>query len=148
MPRILALAAVTAVLSLGTACNDVSIGGYDDGPQIDKRGISVPVPPPSLWDMPIRTVTVEGQLGDSEPEPMTVVFIQDTFQDAGLFVEANPDGSFKFEDMQIDLTQNCLEVWSEEPGAYGRMSVHSFFRASIDPEDPSLIVTEQFFSGC
>lgn len=147
MPRILALAAV-AILSLGTGCNDVSIGGYDDGPQIDKRGISVPVPPPSLWAAPVQQVTIEGKLGFSDPEPMTVVFLQNAFTDQWPFVYADGDGSFRFEGVELDLTQNCLEVWSEEPGPYGDMSLHSFFRASIDPDDPQQIITEQFFSGC
>jgi hypothetical protein len=148
MPRTLALAAVTALLSLGTGCNDVSIGGYDDGPQIDKRGISVPIPPPSLWDSPIQKVTIEGKLGFSNPELMTTVTLQNAFSPQWDQVYADADGSFRFVEVEIDLTQNCLEVWSEEPGPYGDMSLHSFFRASIDPDDPQQIVTEQFFSGC
>lgn len=152
----LTAAARVAVLSLGlasgmvfgTGCNDHPIGGYDDGPQITERGISVPVPPPSLTAAPVQRVEIEGELGYSNPEAGTRVFVLDE-GGAGSFTFPGADGSFRFEGMnavEIDLTMNCLEVWSEEPGD-GQMSIHSFFRVSIDEDDQSL-VTEQFFSGC
>ena len=65
----------------------------------------------------------------------------------GVFVFAEPDGSFRVEGFELDLTMNCLEVWSEEPGAYGSESVHSFFTASIDVDDQG-VVTTQYFNGC
>ena len=149
MSRTLAL--VTTLLALGTACNAHPIGGYDDGPQIDENGISVPVPPPSLWTAPVQQVEIEGQLGVTDPSPMTLVYVLDTVNGGSRFVEADVDGGFRFEgfnELEIDVTQNCLEVWSEEPGAYGEMSIHSFFRVRIDADDEQRLITEQFFSGC
>ena len=139
-------------LTLGTGCNAHSIGGFDDGPQIDEHGISVPVPPPSLWAAPIQRVVIEGQLGISAPEPMTEVFVLDARREDGGFngVYAASDGSFRFDGpnaVEIDVTNNCLEVWSEGPGVNGEMSLHSFFRVTIAEDDQSLL-TEQFFSGC
>lgn len=151
MPRLAPARLAALYLALGTACNAHPIGGYDDGPQIDKRGISVPVPPPSLWDAPVQAVQVEGELGDGDPEPQTSVFLIDTVGGYNGFVIAEPDGSFLFEYpnlVDIDLTDNCLEVWSEEPGPYGEMSLHSFFHVYIDPDDDQALITEQFFSGC
>jgi len=150
MPRTAArLATVACLLHLvfGTGCNAHPIVGYDDGPQITEKGISVPVPPPSLTAAPVQEVDIEGQLASYEPEPGTVVFLQNAYSDLNYFVEAQPDGGFLFEGVELDLTENCLELWSEEPGPYGEMSVHSFFRASIAEDDQSVITT-QFFDGC
>jgi hypothetical protein len=143
----LATVACLLHLSLGTACNAHPLHGYDDGPQITEKGISVPVPPPSLKAAPIQHVDIEGELGSGDPEPGTVVYLQNPYSDLGAFVVADPDGTFLFEGVEVDLTQNCLEVWSEEPGPYGEMSVHSFFRAYIGDDDQS-IVTVQYFDGC
>lgn len=136
-------------LAFGTACQPYHLpgGGADDGPQIGEHGISVPVPPPSLTAAPKQSVDVDGDLGDMTPEPQTQVFLLEVTSGAGYFAFAASDGTFHIPDVEIDLFDNCLEVWSEEPGAYGEMSMHSFFRASIAQDDQS-IVTDQFFSGC
>jgi len=150
MPRTAArLTTVACLLNLtfGTACNSHTIVGFDDGPQITEKGISVPVPPPSLTLSPVQQVDIEGELGTNSPEPGTLVYLQNAYSDLGAFVVAQPDGGFLFEGVEIDLTENCLELWSEEPGPYGEMSVHSFFRAQIGDDDQS-IVTVQFFGGC
>ena len=152
MPTLTAAARVAALalgMAFGTGCNDHPIGNYDDGPQITERGISVPVPPPSLTAEPKQAVNIEGQLGVAEPEMGTRVYVWDAYSEGipGAIVLANPDGSFLFEGFELDLTMNCLEVYSEEPGAYGSESVHSFFVASIDEDDQG-VLTKQFFSGC
>ncbi|MBK7826168.1 hypothetical protein [Nannocystis sp.] len=147
MPRLAAASLAALYMALGTGCNDHPIGNFDDGPQIERHGISVPVPPPSLKLAPVQRVDIDGQLGVHDPEPGTVVYLLDAYREPGAFVDAEADGSFRFEGIEVDLTKNCLELWSEEPGAYGAMSVHSFFTASIDTDDQS-VVTTQFFSGC
>ena len=103
MSRLAAVFARSALLTslvLGTGCNSHLLTSPDAGPQIGDRGISVPVPPPSLKLMPVQLV---------------------------------------------DLTDNCIDVWSED--ADGNSSVHSFYRASIDVDDQS-VLTEQLFYGC
>jgi hypothetical protein len=145
----LARTALVLALSLGTACQPYHLpgGGYDDGPQIGDRGISVPVPPPSLKEFPIQRVDIDGELDDMDPEPKTevILWVYSATNEHGDIVFANSDGTFHFSEVLIDLTDNCIEVWAEEPG--GTTSIHSFFRASIGPDDQT-IVTEQFFSGC
>lgn len=153
MPRLAPVSAVglalaALCLAFGTACNAHPLGGSADaGPQISEHGISVPVPPPSLWAAPVQRVDIEGELGVSNPEPGTVVFLLDAYREPGAFVAAESDGSFRFEGIEIDLGNNCLELWAEEPGPYGEMSVHSFFHARIADDDQT-VVTEQFFEGC
>lgn len=149
LPRL----AVLLTLAFGTACQPFHLpgGGYDDGPQIGEHGISVPVPPPSLRDAPKQTVDVEGDVNDPDPEPNTQVSVMVISTD-GLpvtyTIPVDPDGTFLFKGIiNLDLTDNCLEVWSVVPGAYGSQSMHSFFHATI-AEDDQTILTEQFFSGC
>lgn len=152
MARLSSLA-VLLTLAFGTACQPYHLpgGGYDDGPQIGERGISVPVPPPSLTAAPKQTVEVEGELRETMPPANTIVRL-DVYDLAGDLqgghnVLVDADGTFRFADenaVDLDLTDNCLEVWSE--GSDGE-SMHSFFVASIADDDQS-VVTEQFFSGC
>lgn len=148
LPRL----AVLFTLALGTACQPFHLpgGGYDDGPQIGEHGISVPVPPPSLTSAPKQTVEVEGELRETDPEPGTQVFLDVITSDGehqGYYVDVEPDGSFFFDNVVLDLFDNCIEVFSETPGAYGSRSMSSFFHATIADDDQS-ILTEQFFSGC
>ena len=149
LPRLAAL----LTLAFGTACQPFHLpgGGYDDGPQIGEHGISVPVPPPSLTSAPKQTVEVEGELRETMPPTNTTVRL-DVYNLAGDLlgghnVLANADGTFLFADanaVDLDLTNNCLEVWSESSDGE---SMHSFFVASIADDDQS-ITTKQFFSGC
>ena len=143
----LATAACLLHLVLGAGCNDHTFTNYDAGPQIEQDGISVPVPPPSLKLDSVQQVNIEGVLGFTNAAPGTVVYLQNAYSDLGAFVVAEPGGSFVFKGVEIDLLQNCLELWSEEPGPQGEMSVHSFFFANIGPDDQS-VVTQQFFDGC
>lgn len=143
--------ALVLALAFGTACQPYHLpgGGADDGPQIGDRGISVPVPPPSLTAAPQQEVDVDGELGDPNSEPNTIVtlWVYGGPEDKGYQIVADPDGTFHFSGVLIDLTDNCIEVSSEEPGPYGGTSIVSFFRAHIAADDRT-IITEQFFSGC
>ena len=142
--------AARAVLALAlaglSACNSTLIV-RTDGPYIGEHGISVPVPPPSLTAAPVQQVEIEGDLKIGTPEPRTRVFLYDGASERGYFVHAGDDGGFLFSDVELDLHDNCLEVWYEEPGPYGLTSVHSFFVAYIDEDDQS-VVTDQLFAGC
>lgn len=146
MPRTVRLT-LALVLTMGlTACNSHPITSPNAGPQITPTGISVPVPPPSLTAAPVQRVDIEGQLQDDMPPAGTIVKLQETRRGLpGLFVAPEGDGSFFFEGVEVDLTDNCIEVWSEDDDGQG--SVHSYFHAYIDADDQS-IVTEPRFKGC
>lgn len=142
------LARTVLLLSLvyGTGCNSHLLTSPDGGPQIGDRGISVPVPPPSLKLAPVQRVDIEGEIGAAAGEPGTRVFLQETERGLDGRVDMpEDDGSFFFEGVELDLTDNCIEVWTEDGD--GNDSVHSFFRASIDDDDQS-VLTEQLFNGC
>lgn len=140
--------ALVLALAFGTACTDHLPVSPDDGPQILASGISVPVPPPSLLAAPLQAVDIDGELGDSAVADGTQVFLRDAIQgDPGYFIVAEPDGSFHFKGVLLDLSNNCIEIWSEEPGPDGAQSMTSFYRAKIAEDDQS-VIAEQFFSGC
>lgn len=141
-PRVLLVASLVAA----TACN-ATIITRTDGPFIGEKGISVPVPPPSLTAAPVQFVEVAGSLGVSSVPPMTITFLYESTSARGYFVYADEAGNFLFEGVELDLNDNCLEVWFEEPGPEGKKSEHSFFVASIGEDDQS-VVTAQIGGGC
>lgn len=133
-------------LAFGTGCNSHVLTGPDAGPQIAENGISVPIPPPSLKLAPVQRVDIEGELGStSEPKGGTVYLREVRRGLPGQFVAPELDGSFFFEGVELDLTDNCIEIWSEDADAMA--SVHSFYTASIADDDQS-VITEQLFNGC
>ncbi len=142
--RLSALFAMSLVL--GTGCNSHPVGNFDDGPQITARGISVPVPPPSLKLMPVQRVDIEGEIDSNAEVEGTRVFLRETRRGVqGQYVLPEQDRSFFFEGVEVDLTDNCIEVWTEDFEA--KASLHSFFVASIDVDDQS-VVTVQDLGGC
>lgn len=142
LSRVLLVASFAAV----TACNSTIIT-RTDGPFIDEHGISVPVPPPSLTAAPVQFVEISGSLGISMPKDMTRAYLFEGTSGRGYFVYPDDVGNFLFEGVELDLNDNCLEVWYEEPGEDGRSSEHSFFVASIAADDQSVLAM-QWNGGC
>lgn len=145
-PVLTLLAVFSTSLVFGSGCNSHPLTNYDAGPQIDENGISVPVPPPSLTLMPVQQVDIVGQLRASAGGAGTRVFLLETQGGLpALVVSPEADNSFFFEGVEIDLSDNCLEVWSED--AQARPSVRAFYRASIGDDDQS-VITDKLFNGC
>lgn len=116
---------------------------------IDDRGISIPLPPPSLVDEPEQDVEVEGQVvgldGDLEDLAVRVV---DNVGGAELQTPLGGDSRFRLQGLGIDLTDNCIEAWLENTS--GEEGAHRHFEAVISEPGPggeqSLEVVE--VSGC
>jgi hypothetical protein len=111
---------------------------------IGDRGISIPLPPPSLVDAPEQEVDVEGEvLGVHEHVDGLVVRIVDHAGGAELDVPL-VDGSTAFhaEGLAIDLSDNCLELWLVD--ADGREGERAQYRALIDATGQAIEVSE----GC
>lgn len=109
---------------------------------IGDRGISVPLPPPSLTDAPQQDVEVDGQLmGEAEIVEGTTVHVVDNVEGgrASVVVEANATG-FTAE-LFVDLQDNCLELWVEAPD--GRESDRALFHTEVTPDDDIVV-----FEGC
>lgn len=101
---------------------------------IDDRGISVPLPPPSLLDAPKQDVDVAGYShGPDEIVAGTVVHVEDTTGTAvGELELAAGQRDFVVEGLAVDLRDVCLELWLVAPD--GAESEHLFVSAEITAE--------------
>jgi hypothetical protein len=110
---------------------------------IGERGISVPLPPPSLVDAPTQEVEVEGEvIGDEAVPEGTVVHLLESVGGEEATVELTSGAKQFVAGLRLDLTDNCLELWLETPD--GRMSDEpARFHAVITEEDD--VAAEQ---GC
>ncbi len=98
---------------------------------IDDRGISVPLPPPSLLDAPKQDVDISGS--SDGPDALvagTVVHVEDAEGAGHAELKLAADQrSFVIEGIAVDLRANCLELWLVTPD--GRESEHTFVSAAI-----------------
>jgi len=134
-------AILVAALAVLSACN-THLVGRTDSPFTGQFGISVPVPPPSLKAAPVQYVEVQGNLDVEAPVADTRVFLYDRSTGRGFFAYADPYGAFEFSAVKLDLTDNCLEVWFEEPGPDGDTSDHNFYVADIEVDDKTVVTME------
>jgi hypothetical protein len=135
---------VLSTLGLGGCAQHDAEPAFRAGVLIDDRGISIPLPPPSLVDEPEQDVDVEGQvIGAVEDLDGLVVHILDQTGGAELDVPlADGVTSFHGEGLAIDLSNNCIELWLVD--AEGREGEHVHYRALIDASGQSIEVVE----GC
>ena len=83
---------------------------------VGDRGITVPLPPPSLTATPEQEVEVEGEIdGPTQLEAGTVVRVVDNRGSADVVYELSPDERTFSVTMRIDVTDSCLELWLETP---------------------------------
>lgn len=80
--------------------------------RIQKRGIFVPLPPPSLRAQPVQQVQLEGTLEAEHIDFGTVVRVVDTWGEADVTVPLGENHAFAAT-FVADLTENCLDVWAE-----------------------------------
>ena len=102
---------------------------------IGDRGISVPLPPPSLTAEPEQEVEVEADaVGDDPVLAGTVVHVEDVMGEGFAELELAADTeTFVVEGLVVDLRANCLELWLVAPD--GRESQHALVHAVIVPDD-------------
>ncbi len=111
------------------------------------HGISVPIPPPSLSAEPVQDVDIDGNTNLETPVPQTLIYLYEHRSDRGYFVFADDAGEFSFTEVELDLTNNCMQVWFEEPGEDGRTSEDGFYRANIADDDQTIDL-EELKLGC
>jgi hypothetical protein len=110
---------------------------------IGDRGISIPLPPPSLVDDPEQEVDVEGEvIGLDDEVDGLVVRIVDQAGGAELEATLTESSTFRAEGLPIDLSDNCIELWLVD--AEGREGERVQYQALIDESGQSIEVSE----GC
>jgi hypothetical protein len=94
------------------------------------RGITIPLPPPSIVDDPQLTVDIEGSVPD--PEPGTLAALWESELVRGYLVDVDDDGNYTFEDIQVVAGQSCLQLWYqwEEDGQTQR-GTDAFYQVVI-----------------
>jgi hypothetical protein len=127
--RLVALALVTTVVG---ACGTHEVSpAYRRTIAFDDRGISVPLPPPSLIDQPEQEVELHGTTaGRDAIVAGTKVHVEDVDGEAtGELVLAAGADEFTVEHLDVDLRTHCFEVWLETPD--GLVSEPTQVRAHI-----------------
>ncbi|MBC8068246.1 MAG: hypothetical protein IAG13_07925 [Deltaproteobacteria bacterium] len=127
--RLAALALLTAVT--GACGTHEATPAFRRTIAFDDRGISVPLPPPSLVDEPEQEVELRGTtVGADAIVAGTKVHVDDLDGEAtGELVLAAGAAEFKVEGLYVDLRAHCFEVWLESPD--GRLTDPSLVRAHI-----------------
>jgi len=117
---------------------------------IGDRGISVPLPPPSLTAEPVQDVDVEAHaVGDDPVLAGTMVHVEDVMGEGVAELELAADvEQFVVEELRVDLRANCLELWLVAPD--GRESEHVLVHAEIvaDDDDEDELESVATIPGC
>jgi hypothetical protein len=125
MRRRLPLLLVAATTMAACAVHE-PVGVFRSRIFLGERGISVPLPPPSLIEQPKQEVDIDGQIEGEGPPDGVVLRIADTRGDADETVPLSADTRAFTASLTIDVTDNCLEFWLEAPdGARGEPQLFS-----------------------
>jgi hypothetical protein len=107
-----------------TGCNEISF--LVQAPEV--RGITIPLPPPSLTSTPVQRVDFEGQLGNGVESIGTKVLVYDRVGELGFFAFAD-GGDWFIPEVKLDLTDNCVVV--ESVDSDGENSVRQFYKLEL-----------------
>lgn len=108
---------------------------------IGDRGISVPLPPPSLRDQPKQAVDVQGQVTGDKLAQGTELQLVDNRGEAKTRVPVDAQtGRFSLS-IEVDLSDTCLELWLVTPeGDDGAQ--RSLFSTRITLDDEVEVVVD------
>jgi hypothetical protein len=119
----LAMAAVTL------ACNEATF--LIPSPTL--RGITIPLPPPSIVEEGAVTIDVEGAIPLGFEGPGTQAFLYEKGTGRGYFVYAD-EQMFTIYDVLVDIDNNCLESWFVD-GVDGEESTVVNYKAVVAEGD-------------
>jgi hypothetical protein len=100
------IASVLAMASVTLACNEP----HFLIPSPTLRGITIPLPPPSIAEEGFVTIDVEGAIPLGFEGPGTKAFLYEKGTSRGYFVYAD-EQTFTIYDVLVDVGDNCLESW-------------------------------------
>ena len=133
-------AALGALLLIAACAQATGEPAFRRSVFIGDRGISVPLPPPSLFEAPKQRVDIEVEVqGDGSLPAGTELRIVDNEGEAETaLMLAGDETEALAVGIEIDLTMNCLEVWLVEGDREGE---HALFTASIDTDGQTVLTT-------
>jgi hypothetical protein len=130
------LASLFALGLLATACNDPApVQAHRSAVLIGDRGISIPLPPPSVLQAPQQEVEVHGQLEGASDEGAEVRVV-DTVGGEQASVAA--EGGVFTATLELDLTTACLEAWVVD--AEGSEGERRLYSTQIEADESILVV--------
>ncbi len=135
------LLATIALLAFAGCAQHEARPAFSTSLRIGDRGISIPLPPPSLLEEPNQAVDVEGQIvGDEVLTTAAVAHVVDLQggEEISVEVAAGAD-SFVARGLSVNLTDNCLELWLAIDG--GDESDHAFYTATVADDGATIVVT-------
>jgi hypothetical protein len=97
---------VLAMATLTLACNEPRF--LIPSPTL--RGITIPLPPPSIAEETVVTIDVEGGIPLGFEGEGTRAFLYEKGTGRGYFVYAEAQ-AFTIYDVLVDIDDNCLESW-------------------------------------
>jgi hypothetical protein len=100
------LAAPLALVAVALGCNEPRF--LTPAPTL--RGITIPLPPPSIAAEMLVTIDVEGSIPLGFEGEGTKAFLYEKGTGRGYFVYAQ-DMTFTIYDVLVDIDDNCLESW-------------------------------------
>jgi len=117
-------------------CNDpVPVQAHRSAVVIGDRGISIPLPPPSVLEAPQQEVEVHGQLDGAVPDGAEVRIV-DT--EGGAEASVPAEGGAFTASLEVDLSSACLEAWVID--ADGSEGERRYYSTRIEPDDSILVV--------
>lgn len=143
-----------ALLLVAGACNQVSFLVPAPAP----RGVTIPLPPPSLTAEPVVEVDIEGELANGAMDDGVRVSLYEQETDLGYFTYT-VGGGWLIPDVLVDTTNNCLSVWTTNDSE-GHESVREYFKlqqrtgdecvpgCSEADQDGVCICIETWSTGC
>lgn len=138
----LASAALLALATIAACAQKEARPAFRGAVLIGDRGISVPLPPPSLLGAPEQAVEIEVQINGAELSAgaeLRVVDVEGDYETSITLDGETP--SVMLEDVPLDLTMNCLELWLIDEDEQGE---HVLYQAMIAADDQSV----ETQSGC
>lgn len=134
MFRSIASLIVLGVVAAG--CNDPApVSAHRSAVVIGDRGISIPLPPPSVLQAPQQEVEVQGALEGTVDDGAEVRIVDTAGGDEA---SVSPDGMSFTATLEVDLTDACLETWVVD--ADGAPSERRTYSTRIEADDSIRVV--------
>lgn len=121
---------------LAAGCNDhAPVQAHRSAVLIGDRGISIPLPPPSVLQAPEQTVEVQGELDRFLGEGAEVRIVDN---EGGDEASVPAEGTGFTAELDVNLTSACLETWVID--ADGIEGERRFYSTRIESDDTIRVV--------
>lgn len=134
MFRSIASLFVIGVIAAG--CNDpLPVSAHRSAVLIGDRGISIPLPPPSVLQAPQQEVEVHGALEGTFDEGAEVRLVDTAGGDEA---SVSPDGASFKATLEVNLIDACIETWVVD--ADGAQSERRSYSTQVEADDSIRVV--------